>query len=102
MPQNGDAAIGGGKRVDICVGSWRVGITISCVMCVSGSSTVILPCPLDTAYTGPFALTVGLRLSVVISSCMYDVGVPQSHIVITTLRSMPCGRGGAGGSSPAA
>ena len=28
---------------------------------------------------------------------MYDVWLPQSHIVSTTLRSTPCGRGGCGG-----
>ena len=39
----------GGKRVGTPRGSCRVGITTSCVVCVFGSRTVILPCPLDTA-----------------------------------------------------
>ena len=47
--------------------------------------------------------TVGLRLSLAISSCRYAFGSAQSHIVTTTLRSRPCGRGGAAaGSSPPA
>ena len=33
---------------------------------------------------------------------MYALGSAQSHWVITTLRSIPCGRRGAGGTSPAA
>src|SRR5690606_39619834 len=49
LPQNGEAPVGGGKRVDICAGSCRVGITTSCVIWVSGSRIVIFPCPLDTA-----------------------------------------------------
>ena len=31
-----------------------------------------------------------------ISSCRYALGSAQSHSVMTTLRSMPCGRGGHG------
>ena len=58
------------------------------------------PWPAETAYTGPPALTVGRFLSVVISSCMNEWSVPQSHNVTTTLRSTPRGRGGAGGTSP--
>src|SRR6266436_2050717 len=50
----------------------------------------------------PFALRVGLRRSVETSSWRYAFGSAQSHSVMTTLRSRPCGRGGAGGSSPAA
>src|SRR6476646_9346582 len=51
----------------------------------------------------PFALTRGLRLSVEIASWRYALGVDHSHMVITTLRSTPCGRSGfATGSSPAA
>ena len=41
-------------------------------------------------------------MSVAISSCTIAIGSPQPHIVITTLRSTPCGRGGSGGTSPAA
>ena len=43
---------------------------------------------------GPLAFTVGLRLSVAISSWAYVFGSAQSHIVMTTLRSRPCGRAG--------
>ncbi len=44
-----------------------------------------------------------LRLSDAISSWRYAFGSAQSHIVTTTLRSRPCGRGGAdAGSSPLA
>ena len=51
----------------------------------------------------PFAFTVGLRRSVDTRSCRYDFGSAQSHSVITTLRSTPCGRRGAvAGTSPAA
>src|SRR6266850_7421758 len=51
----------------------------------------------------PLGLTVGLRLSLAISSCRYAFGVAQSQSVITTLRSTPCGRDGfVAGSSPAA
>src|SRR6185437_783488 len=39
-------------------------------------------------------LTVGLRLSVEISSCRYLSGFDHSHQVTTILRSRPCGRGG--------
>ena len=53
--------------------------------------------------SGRWRSRVGLRLSVEISSCRYAFGSAQSHCVITTLRSMPCGRGGAcAGSSPCA
>ena len=44
----------------------------------------------------------GLRRSVETSSCRYAFGSAQSHSVMTTLRSMPRGRGGAGGTSPVA
>ncbi len=50
----------------------------------------------------PFAFSRGLRRSVETSSCMYTFGSAQSHSVITTARSMPCGRGGCGGTSPLA
>src|ERR1700694_337803 len=51
----------------------------------------------------PRELSTGLRLSVGVRSCMYEVGVDQSHKVSTTLRSMPEGRDGlAKGSSPLA
>ena len=46
------------------------------------------------------ALRRGLRRSVETSSCRYAFGSAQSHSVMTRLRSMPCGRGGAGGISP--
>src|SRR5262249_18891656 len=49
------------------------------------------------------AFTVGLRLSVEISSCKYALGLLQSHKLTTMLRSIPCGRDGvAAGNSPAA
>ena len=52
---------------------------------------------------GPFAFTVGFRLSLAISSWRYAFGSAQSHIVTTTLRSRPCGRCGAAvGNSPLA
>src|SRR4051812_40276042 len=48
-----------------------------------------------------FANSDGLRLSVEVRSCIYEVGVDQSHSVSTTLRSMPVGRDGfEDGSSP--
>src|SRR5262249_51308226 len=54
-------------------------------------------------YSGPLALTVGLRLSDEIRSWRYLSGVLHSHSVITRLRSTPCGRGGFSvGSSPLA
>src|SRR5258706_14461819 len=54
-------------------------------------------------YSGPYALTVGLRRSDEIRSCRYLSGVDHSQEVITILRSTPCGRGGlALGSSPLA
>src|SRR5258708_39871036 len=52
-------------------------------------------------YSIPLALSEGFRLSVEISSCRYALGLAQSHSVMTTLRSTPCGLGGAGGNSPA-
>ena len=48
----------------------------------------------------PFAFRVGFRRSVETSSCRYAFGSAQSHSVMTTLRSIPRGRGGAGGTSP--
>ena len=45
--------------------------------------------------------TVGFRLSVDTSSWRYAFGSAQSHWVMTTLRSTPRGRGGAGGTAPA-
>ena len=54
-------------------------------------------------YSGPLALTVGLRRSDEIRSCRYLSGVDQSQAVTTMLRSTPGGRGGlAFGSSPLA
>src|SRR5262249_7659178 len=54
-------------------------------------------------YSGPLALTVGLRLSDEIRSCRYLSGVLHSHSVTTRSRSTPCGRGGLSfGSSPLA
>src|SRR5207253_7726931 len=52
--------------------------------------------------TRPFAFTVGLRRSVTARSCMYVFSSPQFHSVMTMFRSRPCGRDGAGGTSPAA
>src|ERR1700692_740380 len=53
--------------------------------------------------SGPLALTVGLRRSEEIKSCMYVFSFPHSQVVITTFRSAPCGRGGVlFGSSPLA
>src|SRR5690606_13270377 len=49
-----------------------------------------------------FALTVGSLRSVDTRSCRYALGSAQSHCVITTFRSTPDGRGGAGGTAPAA
>ena len=45
---------------------------------------------------------MGFRSSVLTTSWKNDLSVPKSHRVITTFRSMPCGRGGAGGTWPAA
>ena len=64
-------------------------------------SVITSPAP-PTPYTGPLAYRWGLRLSVAISSCTIAIGSPQPHIVSTRLRSCPCGRGGAGGTWPAA
>src|SRR2546427_7588200 len=50
----------------------------------------------------PLALRLGFLLSVAISSCRYALGSAQSHSVMTTFRSTPCGLGGVGGNSPAA
>ena len=54
-------------------------------------------------YSGPLALTVGLRRSDAIRSCRYLSGVDQSQVVTTMLRSTPWGRVGLlCGSSPLA
>src|SRR5579872_155224 len=53
-----------------------------------------------TPYTRPLGLEFTLRRSTEISSWKYSFGPAQSHSVITTLRSMPVGREGAGGSAP--
>src|SRR4051794_41211739 len=54
-------------------------------------------------YSGPYALTVGWRRSEEIRSWTKCFSVAHSHDEITTLRSMPAGRGGfVLGSSPAA
>src|SRR3989442_7697916 len=45
---------------------------------------------------------MGFRRSVETSSWRYAFGSAQSHSVMTTLRSTPCGRGGVGGAAPAA
>src|SRR5215471_687944 len=51
---------------------------------------------------GPFALAVGMRVSPATLSERPSIGDPQSHVVITRLRSTPVGRGGATfGASPA-
>ena len=48
-------------------------------------------------------LIKGLQLSDPVKSCMYALGLDQSRIVATTLRSMPVGRGGlTRGNSPLA
>ena len=91
-----------GKRERIVFGSSRVWIGMLFVVFSFGSSITHVPCAASTAHTGPFALTRGFCFEVVISSCMYDVELPQSHMLITALRSTPVGRSGAGGSTPAA
>src|SRR3990172_1519678 len=54
-------------------------------------------------YSGPLALTVGLRQSVPVRSCRYAFSLDQSQMVATMFRSMPAGRGGLlAGSSPRA
>ena len=54
-------------------------------------------------YTSPFAFSVGVRSSVAARSLLLLVGIAQSHIEITRLRSTPVGRGGAPlGYAPAA
>ena len=83
-------------------GSSRSGILIISERCAAVSVTSRKSLPMSTPYSGPLALTRGLRLSVAISSCTKATLSPQFHIVMTTLRSTPCGRGGAGGASPAA
>src|SRR5215831_15813839 len=56
-----------------------------------------------TPQTGPFAFSVGLRLSVDRLSCTNQCASgAQSHWVTTIFLSLPCGRAGAGGSSPCA
>src|SRR4029453_8103965 len=70
---------------------------------VTGSSTGLLSVLISGApKTMPFALTVGLRRSVTARSWRYVFASPQFHSVMTMFRSTPCGRGGAGGSSPPA
>src|SRR3954469_21502666 len=79
----------------------RTGIFTLVAVCRTGSSTGTKSVLNSGApYSSPLALTDGLRLSVAISSCRYAFGVAQSHSVITTLRSTPCGRCGALGNSP--
>src|SRR5262249_10776537 len=91
-----------GKRELSVFGSSRVGIVISVAVFSFGSTTIHFPRPESTPQMLPFALIRGFCLEVAISSWMYDVSVPQSHMVMTTLRSTAVGLGGAGGSSPAA
>ena len=53
MPQKFDGIAGGGNRDCTWRASSRVGIVISYASFSIGSSTVSLPWPADTAYTGP-------------------------------------------------
>src|SRR5205823_5628031 len=46
----------------------------------------------EAAYTKPFAFTRGSRVSEAAVSDRPSFGVPQSHSVITRLRSIPAGR----------
>src|SRR3981189_609551 len=71
-------------------------------LCVFGSRIGMLSVEYSGApYSGPLALTVGLRRSDEIRSCRYLSGVDQSQVVTTTLRSTPAGRCGfCLGSSP--
>src|SRR5262245_52313323 len=100
------AQYGDGLRV----GPDATGVLGSCggtfsveVFDVVGSSTGVLSVLISgELYTMPFALTVGLRRSVTARSWRYVLSVPQFHSVMTMFRSTPAGRGGAGGTSPAA
>src|SRR5688572_28322325 len=71
-PQKKDGRFGRGKRDGTFKRGSRVGISSSSVRCVFGSSITSAPCPAETAYTGPPALTVGRLRSVVASSCMNE------------------------------
>jgi hypothetical protein len=49
----------------------------------------------STPKIGPLAFTAGFRLSLATASWKYRRSSAQSHCVMTKLRSIPCGRGGA-------
>src|SRR5215469_1747738 len=67
----------------------------------TGSSTVRMSVISEAPYTFPFALILALRVSEAALSERPSLGVPQSHSVMTRLRSTPVGRGGATlGASP--
>src|SRR5262245_58399235 len=93
-----------GRAVDDGVCGSRYGCFTSLVADVLGSRTGTMSVlSSGDSEIGPFAFTRGLRLSLEIASCRYAFGVDHSHMLITTLRSRPCGRSGfAKGSSPAA
>src|SRR6476619_3936939 len=94
----------------LSVGPDATGVLGSCggtfsadVFDVLGSSTGVSSVLISgELYTRPFPFTVGLRRSVTARSCRYVLSVPQFHSVMTIFRSTPEGRGGKGGSSPAA
>ncbi len=60
----------------------------------TGSSMVNPSVISEAPYTGPFALTVGVRVSDAAISDRPSLGVPQSQSVTTRLRSTPVGLGG--------
>src|ERR1041385_2364665 len=82
----------------------RTGILKNDTLFVFGSRIGML----SVEYSGesnnwPPGFTVGWRRSDEMRSCRYLSGVDHSHSVMTTLRSMPCGRGGSDfGRSPLA
>src|SRR6185436_20838128 len=99
-PHHREGGFGGGNRDGTSERACLVGISTSLVSFVSGLSITRVPWPADTAYKRPLAFCHGFCLLVETWSCMNEWSVPQSHMVMTALRSMPCGRGGATGVSP--
>src|SRR5207253_685324 len=61
---------------------------------LTGSRTITLSVISEAPYTNPLAFILGLRTSDAASSERPSFGVPQSHSVMTRLRSTPAGRGG--------
>ena len=83
----------------------RTGIFTSLLMLSTGSRIgTRFELSSGEPYSGPFALTVGWRLSVAISSWRYSFGLAQSHELMTdvALHALRARVGREAGSSPAA